>query len=264
MKLITSTCLLFLGLPLFAEPTVSIVGVQIGSRAYAEPGDKFGGGLRPFNWSLGSRIAVLVENADGGIVKTEMDDMEVETFTDDSGKSLLDKKGFRGKKFQINFPEVSQDGKAMIFTLETKETPTAGSKGLPLKATVPVTIAKGVQSVESKPLTPTKGEKFEIDGLAFELSEAKKPDWGDAEIMIELKIEQSLEDVKTINFRNANGDLIKTSSAGSSRSGFLNKVTETLSFNFEKKPDTFVVELERYKDLEVINVQVDTTVRLGN
>ena len=101
-----------------AQIKVSVAGLQVVGEGYASEGAKVnqGGGLRAFNWRSGTKVALLLKSGPNSIVSLDRAGSKVTVFGDDPGTDFTKVKSrFSQKAVNFDFPQTSEDGKALMF-----------------------------------------------------------------------------------------------------------------------------------------------------
>jgi hypothetical protein len=136
------------------KTTVEVRGLRLVGKAY---GDEWRG-LRAFNWTPGTSVAVLVQRPGGGIIDMDEDKSEITALTDDKGTNLLE--GARFGNTGFSFTNVAEDSKALMTELKGPKVPAAGATKINAKGSL-VLLAATEQKTAKTDVGPVeKGRKL--------------------------------------------------------------------------------------------------------
>ena len=201
-------------------------------------------------------VALYVSSKGKKIVSFDRDKSKVTSLTDDQATKM---KGEIG-----HFPRIAKDGSAAFIELRGDVPISSKAGSLLAKGELKVAVASKTSAKRSKVVPAAKGSKLELaEDLVFEISEAGKPSWGDDPFSVSLKIKRDIPEVAKVRFFDAEGQEIEASSAGSSRSGFLGRVTLTRDYNLKRKVDKLSVEMDLWTDLAELTVPFDVKLGVG-
>lgn len=249
-----------------AQVDLSVIGLQVVGDGYSPAGGdrKMNQELRAFNWSKGTKVALLLKSQGKAIVALDEDGSKISVFGDDQGTDFTKMKGKFGREgVGFGFPRVSEDGKALLAEVATSGIPKKGSKVVVLKGELLVSVASKSALKKSEVVELKKGAELTVGKYTFKVEKVGKPDWGDAALAISLKSPVDHKEFKGIVFYDAEGKEIESEQAGSGSMGMFGKRTYTVSFNFMKKIDKIIMGVEQWTDLEVIKVPIDLKVGAG-
>ena len=138
-----------------AMPTVHAAGIMVN---YAVDEQGSGTPALAFQGTFAqTKLALVVDSPEGGIIGFSRKSSEVTSFSDSSGNSLLQEDATFGP---FAFGErIVQDGKRLVVTLETEKGPTSGASSIEAAGTIDVTIAheKKTYTTEVAPIQPGHG-----------------------------------------------------------------------------------------------------------
>lgn len=247
------------------QPAVSaeVCGVQVVSNVYpASSGENSFSKDRlvPFNaFEAGTAIAFLLNSPGGGLTNIDLKTSRIETFSDDKGTMLWDKKDQFKNGFGA-FPKVSPDGKAGLFTVEGKVPPASDASSLIAKGTVSVTTASKKSTAKAGPVALKKGTPVKAGALTFAVENVNP---GGSGVQVDLKTTDDLAKLVEIRFLGPDGKPIKADKTGtSSFSAFGGPKTSVIGFELETKLATVAVEVETWDDLKTVKVPFTATVEL--
>jgi len=255
-------CGCLVGLAPLAKAKVSVAGMRIVGEAYGEDN---GMGLRAFNWNTGSYLALLLVHEEGGLIDFDANASELTEFKDDTGKSLLrgTDSGF-GEGIK-GFASFSDDGKAMMFEVESTKLPADGARALKAKGTIAIRTASGEATERSGEISVKEGEELSIGEISFVLGDFGKPQWSQKgyPFSLALKAKQELGSIREVRFLDKEGDPIAHENGSRNSMRMVNSVSEEWYFNFPEKPESFVVELVLFTGQETIEVPFDVTASIS-
>ena len=250
-----------------AEVEVSAAGIRVVAKDYrAEQEDqKFKGGqLRAFNNFAGTSVGLLITSKEKVIVGIDEDGSKITIFGDSQGTDFTKAKGFFGRKgVKFGFSEQSDDKMALMTEVESAGIPAKGTKEIILKGELMVAMASKSELSQSKLGDAKKGAKVIVGSHSFEIDELGKPDWGKDPLSITLKSSVNPKDFKAFKFFDAEGKEIESNRAGSSTMGIFGKRTYGVTFNLKRKVDQIVLGLDRWTDLEKVQVPFDIKIGTG-
>ena len=248
-----------------AQVEVKVAGLKVVGPAYKGEGDeKNNSGLRAFNWSSGTKVALLLKSAEKSIVLLDKDGSKVSTFGDDKGTDFTKiKSRYSSRSVSFGFPQESKDGKALMVEVSSDGVPAAGAGYLMLKGELVVSVASASKLTKTKKLPVKKGTEVTVGEKAFKMSEAGKPKWGDAPLAITLEGKVSPKQFKEIKFFDVKGKEIEADESSSGSSGMFGKMTYTVTYNLKKKVEKVIVGFDEWTDLEVIKVPLDHKIGAG-
>ena len=249
-----------------AQVDVSVAGLQVVGKGYKPGGEanKNAQELRAFNWHTGTRVALLLTSKDKSIVNLDKDGSKVTVFGDDLGTDFTKAKGkFSRKGANFGFPNLSEDGKALIVEIESSGVPEKGAGNLALKGELLVSVASKSEMKKSKAVEVKKGAKVVVGEHTFKVEEVGKPDWGDDPMSVSFTSSVNHKDFKGFVFYDSDGKVVESDRTSSGSMGMFGKRTYSVTFNLKKKVDQIILGLDAWTDLEVIKVPVDFKVPAG-
>jgi len=244
------------------ETTVEARGIRVVGEGYGE-GD-FNQELRPFNWSKGTTVAMLIQYPKGGLIEISKDESKFTEFSDDKGTKLdAVKSKFSRESVSFSFPTIAKDGKAAMVQAVVAGLPAKGATTLSLKGTIAAVVGSKKETVKSEAAMLKKGSTFKVGGLTLKVEEVGKPDFGDAALSVTLDVKGDLDKVASWTFLKPDGSKIETKEAGSSSMSFGASKQISMDFNLEEKVETAILQLELWLDREVVKIPVDLKVSVG-
>lgn len=269
IRLVAAICLGCAGWPYcsVAQPavTVEVRGLRI---VGAGEGDDFQDSVRPFNWSQGISVALLVRRPEGGIIDIDEDASTVTRFEDNTGTDLLKKPEQKGGKRMFSstggfgmMPAIKKDGRAAMVELNGPGLPGKGATKVKAQGTILLVCANSkkrfTQAIELK-----VGSKVTVGPVPLEITKVGKPDWGKAAMSVTFTATQQLDAIAGISF-SSGGANIETRDGGHTSLRAFNTVKVEKTINFEKKIDAATIEIDAWQDLKRIKVPFNLRVGIG-
>lgn len=247
-----------------AAPSFEVRGLRIVGEAYGEQDMQ----TRPFNWSKGTTVVVLVTLPRGGIIAFDPTASKVETFVDDKGSNMLETKSsqfhFGGGPFG-SWPKISKDAKAAVIELQSKQVPAKGATKLSAKGTLVFKKATRKKTYTHKDVALKVGTKIEAGSIPFEVTKVGKPQWGSDKdrLAVTLKATQDLSKIAAVRFLDAEEKEIKSRPFGTTKSSAFGKTTIQQSYRLEQKVDAVTVAIDYWEDMEVLNLPFEVEASVG-
>jgi len=248
-------------------PKVEVRGVRIVGDGYGEGME----GIRPFNWSKGTTIVLLVSKPDGGIV--EVSEAKATTFVDDKGTNLAAPQTRGG--FMMSgggMSQISDDGKACMAEINADRVPAKGATLISAKGTILLKCGSKKETVEQKNVALKQGTAITAGPFNLKITKTGEPEmmfgWGGDDEnkdawQVTLQAKQDLSNVAEINFLDAAGKEIEVSDGGTSSMSFGNSVTVDKSFILPKQMDPATIAITYWADLKEVKVPFDLKATVG-
>lgn len=245
------------------KAAVEAKGIRIVGEGYGKT--EFGAELRPFNWSPGTSIALLVLHSAGGLIEIDEDASKFTQFTDDKGTKLDAKKSkFGNNAVNISFPKISKDGKAALVELGVDGLPAKGASSISVKGEIAAVTGSKKKTEKSVAIGLKKGQKITVGKYKFEVSKVAKPQFGEDPLEITLDVKGGdLDKVAKFQFLKPDGTPIKTSDSGSSTMSFGKLKSVSKSFRIGEKATKAILSLELWLDRKAVKIPVDVKVSVG-
>jgi hypothetical protein len=241
-------------------PTVEARGIRIVGPGYT------GDTLRPFNWSQGTTVALLIQVPGGGLIGFDQKASTIELFRDDGEKDLT-KKRPGAFSFQRGYDrgEISKDGKACLVEVGSPDLPSRGARSIHLKGTLVLQSATGKKSYRQEGVEARRGEKILAGPIPFRITRVGKPEWsfGDEKFSITLEARQDITGVASIRFLDGSGMEIKTSQGGFRTTSSFGSTTATRIFNFQEEVGEFTVEVTYWTDVREVKIPYSLKIGVG-
>ena len=97
----------------------------------------------------------------------------------------------------------------------------------------------------------------------IEITKVEESNWGDAKLEVTFKSDLNLVELRRIRFFDKSGKLIPSERSFYGTSSFGSKSTTKVTYNFDKKVDTIIVELDEWIDQKEIEVPVKSKIGVG-
>ncbi len=250
-----------------AQVEVSVAGIRVVAKGYRseQEDQKFKGDeVRAFNSFAGTSVGLLITSKEKVIVGMDEDRSKITVFGDSQGTDFTEAKGRLGRGgVEFGFSHQSNDKMALMTEVESAGLPAKGAKEIILKGELMVSVASKSALMKSKLVDAKKGDKVVVGGHSFEIDELGKPDWGKDPLAITLKSSVNHKDFRAFKFFDAEGKEIESKRAGSTSMGIFGKRTYTVTFNLKRKVDQIVLGLDRWTDLEKVQVPFDVKIGAG-
>lgn len=251
--------LLVSGVAFGAEAKVEVRGVRIVGEGY---GGKRNTELRPFNWSEGTQVVLLLQAPGGGLLDFDDDASKLETFADDKGTDLLkaEKDARFGRKPGFgHFNKVSKDGKASMVTLESTRLPAAGASELKLAGKLVFRSATTKKTYEQKGVALKAETAIDFEQVPMKVQKVGKPKWGNDPLAVTLETTADPMCIAELKFVGADGKEIKSRMRSRMHSG--NTFRHT--YNLKKKADKVTIEIDYWTDMKKVEVPFSVAATLG-
>jgi hypothetical protein len=223
--------------------------------------------LRPFSWSSGTTVVLLVLAGTENIIAFDDDKSEIKLARDDKGTDLLKSSG-RGMNSRAgfgSFPNISSDRKACMIALEFPRNPAPGAVKLECAGTIVFSCASEKETFEKKDVALKEKNKITAGPLSLVISEVKPPEYQADEYPLSVTFQASkrFDTLEKVAFYDEAGQEIETSSGGSMESRFMGSLTATETYNLTKKVDKATIVFTFWKDWKEVRVPFSVTTSIG-
>lgn len=222
--------------------------------------------LRPFNAFTGTSVSLLVQSPKGGIIAIEQEKCEVSGMTDDKGTDLskpAEKESFQsGVKFWP-FANISPDGKYCQLELQAPGVPAAGATKVLAKGKIVLMTATVKKEFTAANVALKPGTVIRAGAIPLTIKSAGKPQWGDMPLQVSLEASQELTDIQSIEFFDAAGKKIESTSGGGGSMRFGGIVTITRDYQLKEKVDLAKVVVTYWMDAKTVSVPLDFKIGVG-
>ncbi|QDV06524.1 hypothetical protein Poly30_20340 [Planctomycetes bacterium Poly30] len=158
-----------------ALPTASAAGIMV-NHPIAE--DENGMPSLAFQGTLArTRVALVVDSPEGGIIGFDRDTSKVTRFEDSTGKSLVDP-GSPFSPFTYG-SRIVQDGRRLALEIESQQAPAPGASSVLASGTIDVSIAHEKQTHLSPPMYLEAGSAIEAGPFQMTIQAFEPSTWGD-------------------------------------------------------------------------------------
>lgn len=244
-----------------AKPVVEARGIRIVGDGYGDDGS-----LRPFNWSEGTSVALLLTRPEGGLIEVERDQSAIKEFLDDKGKDLLkseEQNSFSSSGIEM-MPSISSDGTGCLFEVKAPGKPTKGANSLKIGGEVAVRVATKTEEIKAPKVALKIGEKFAVGPVTFEVTSIGKPQWGDEyNFALSLQTTDDVGALKELTFTDAKGVPVKASRMGTSSWGGFDKTTVTWEYHLKDPGDQVAISAQRWTDMQLVKIPFTLQAGLG-
>lgn len=267
--LVAATCLGVSG-NAFCAPARSLFTVQArGLRVVGEGvGGRFHNAVRPFNWSQGTSVALLIRRAEGGIIGIDRDASTITRFQDSTGTDLLKQPEKKGAAMMVSgrggygmMPRITKDRSAAIIKLNGPAVPAKGATAVKAQGTIVLVCANSKKHF-TQPIKLKVGSKVTVGPVPLEITKVAKPRWGNAAMAVTFTATQPLDAIAGISF-SSHGQKIETRDGGQSSMKAFNTIKVEKTINFAKKIDAATIGIEAWQDIKRVKVPFDLTIGVG-
>jgi len=267
---VVSALVLAVGVARAQPPQVEVRGVRV-------VGEGYGGemSLRPFNWTKGTTLSLLVIVPDGGLIGFDSDGSKLTALKDDKGTDLMKappapkargrfRAAARGGRLSP-FAHLSKDGKACVVEVRTGQVPAKGATRLTAMGTLAFRRATGKKAFRQEKVALKPGTKIAAGAIPLTISKVGAPRWKRSGMVweIALKADQDTTPIAAVRFFGGDGKEIESASAGGSRMTMMGRTEVTRNYQLARKVDAVTVEVEYWTGLKTISVPFDVTCSLG-
>jgi hypothetical protein len=254
-----------------AAPKVEVRGIRIVADGYGKGQD---GELRPFNWSKGTTLAILVTTPDSAIVEVSKDECELTKFADDKGTNLTGTKGSAQKKSFGHFPAISPDGKACLLELAADGVPAKGATVITASGTIALRCASRKETAKQENVALKQGTKISFGPFQIEIARTGKPEspifgFGADEKQkdaweVTLQAKQDLSGIVEVKFLDAAGNDMKAADGGTDTSRFGSTIVSSdKSFVLPAKTDSATIVVTYWADMKEVKLPFEVNAAVG-
>ena len=239
--------------------SVEARGLRIVQKGYGENMS----GVRPFNWSPGTTVALLLRRPAGNIIEVDLDASTLDQFTDDRGTNLLQEaENSFGRTGFGHSADLSDDGKAAMIEVTGGTVPGPNAKSLKAAGTLSLITASGSKSVKVGEVTFAEDESFKVGDATFTVKSAKPSQWQDDVYEVTFRTPDNVDAIAELTFERE-GQAVESRRSMTSRMGMGDDVTTQWTYSFEDKLESANVAADVWVGLETHDVPFDIDVGLG-
>jgi hypothetical protein len=258
-----------------AAPKVEVLGVRVAGPVSGSVME----GLRAYQWTEGTTVALLVTVPDGGLVSVNREKMQLTQLADDKGTDLTASKNAMGRLPMVMEPQVSADGKACLVELNGGTVPAKGAAAITATGSISLQCGSKKETAREQNVALKPGTKIHVGPMAFEISrvgkpqfffempgaEESKPTTPPAErFEVTLQTNQDCSSVASVAFLDAAGEDLGAKPSSSSSTGMAGKIlTVEKSFVLPKKVATATISITYWTDLKEVVVPYEVKATLG-
>ncbi len=252
-----------------AEAGTPGTGYRIEVRGLRIVGDGYGDdmSMRPFNWTYGTTIVLLVQSGTGSLIDFDDDESTIALGRDNKETDLLQSSGksMSGKPDFGSFPSISEDRKACLVEVKLPRNPAPGASSLECAGALVFASATEKESFTVKDAALKKGTKLTAGPYSLTISEAGPPRYGADEYPLAVTYQSGkrFDTLQGVVFLDEQGEEIESSSGGSSETRFMGSVTATRTYKLAKKVEKATIVFTCWKDWKKVPVPFSVTVTLG-
>lgn len=239
---------------IYASATENISVKPAGLMIVWEPMKEEFDGFQTFNYEKGTHVCLGLRSTDKDFVV--FDEKKSKMTVSDGSNELGVEFGFWNR--------ISKDAKAMRIEMRAEQLPASGSSSLIVNGELAVHVAsnKTTKSTESRKFQ--KGDMVELaEGFVFEINKVGLSNWNKDDTEVSMTWRRKVPELAEVRFYDPQGNLIESSSGGSSSMGFAGKYTVTKSYVLEKYSGAFRIEMSLWTDMQSVTVPVDFKIDIG-
>jgi len=223
--------------------------------------------VRPFSWTYGSTVVLLVQTESENIISFDNDNSEIQMARDDKGTNLLkmNKKGMTRRADFDAFPTYSSDYKACQLDLDFPRIPAAGAVKLECAGMLVFFCASEKKSFEKKDVALKEGTQIKAGPFFFVISEAKRPDSRADEfpMAVTFETQKRFDTLEGVAFYDEEGREIESEIRTSGASRVIGKITATRTYQLTKKVEKATIVFTCWKDFKKISVPFSVVTSIG-
>ena len=237
------------------KTTVEVRGLRLVGEAY---GDEWRG-LRAFNWTPGTSVAVLVQRPAGGIIDMDEDKSKIAALTDDKGTNLLE--GGKFGTMGFSFTNVAEDSRALMTELKGPKVPAAGATKINAEGTLVLLAATEQKTVKTDVGPVEKGRKLKAGPFEWEITKAGAAEGRD-EFTFTLTSHKALRAVKEMKFVDDEGNELKVQGRGT-WTVHREQVRVDSNYAISKAPANLGIVVTYWVDMQEVEVPFDLSTGIG-
>ncbi|MDP8237321.1 MAG: hypothetical protein P9M08_13145 [Candidatus Erginobacter occultus] len=244
-------------------------GYRIEVRGLRIVGDGYGDdmSMRPFNWTYGTTIVLLVNSEAGSLIDFDDDESTITLGRDNQETDLLKSSGksMNGKPDFGAFPSISEDRKACLIEVKLPRNPAPGASTLECAGALVFASATEKESFTVQDAVLKEGTEMTAGQYSLTITEAGTPRYGGDEypLAVTFRSGKKFDTLEGVVFLDEQGEEIESTTGGSSETRFLGTVTATRTYKLAKKVEKATIVFTCWKDWKKVPVPFSVTVTLG-
>lgn len=218
--------------------------------------------MQPFHSPPGVALALMVHSPARTIVSFDQDASRLDALQDEKGKDL---KAESPDSFQPSFglPQISKDGKTLLFQLWGNGVPSAGSIRIRARGTAVLQIGTGQETARQVNVPLKKGTKITAGPVQFTIKNVMQGSISPEGMDLWLSADQDTAAISDIQFQDAAGNVIETPDTGTFRTRSMGHVSVTKQISFQKKVASATVVTKYWKALQTVRVPLKIDVGMS-
>lgn len=188
------------------------------------------------------------------IVTLEEQGTALETFKDDKGADLPGRQDQGRTHFFGMFPQISDDGSRLVFSIESPQVPSKGAREITVKGKIIAVVGKDEKKASHKDVAIKKGSKVEAGPFKADMGVQMVND----NTQVHLRA-ATFEGIKKVAFFDASGKEIPSKKTGWNKFGNL----MTHVFDLTGKFDKATIEVTYFAGREKITIPFDNKASVG-
>ncbi len=235
-----------------------VVGLQVAARI---PGDDMM--MQPFHSAPGVALSVLIRSTQKTIVAFDDDASSLDILQDDRGKDLktapagtpsASSMSITSWQPDFGFPQISEDGKAVLFDLRGRGVPSAGSARIRAQGTAVLKVGTTQETARQVNVPLRKGTNITAGPVLFTVQDVTDGGAFGAAMTLTLSANQDLDAISEIKFQDASGADIDTQDSGMVTTSMMGRVSVQKQISFNEKVGSATVVVKYWKGLETVRV----------
>ena len=237
-----------------AKPEVYAVEIK-----KAEPGRD-----ERFAAQEGVTVKVFVPQPGRFIIGVDEKASKLSAFVDDRKTDLSkakDPKAFK-QDFLSPFSEVTTDGQGIKLDLRAPRPPSAGARGIQIKADVALRVGSDEKKQEVKDVSLAES-KISLAGMNVTVKRSKDQAWGDYKMSVTINANRPQDCIRKLSFVGADGKEIKSGIISRSSFSFGTGGNWDVTYGLERVVDKATIRVEYFDKVEVVSVPLDMDLGVG-
>ena len=204
-----------------------------------------------------TRLALVIDNPEGGIIGFRRESSKTTTFADNTGKSLQQADSAFGP---FAFGErIVQDGKRLILTLESDEAPMVDARSIEAAGVIDITVAHEKKTYTTQMVPAVKGHGLQAGPIRMTIHGYEKSDWNDG---MELTVETRWNVDAITKYTALLEDGTRSELRRTSTMSFNGKTNLSLASKVDLS-ETFALEIETWHNPQQLQVPFKVEASVG-